>query len=72
MSFEYDSPPWITREFISSIKECNYLDVFACRVKTAEAKRLAKVARNRVTTLKHNLPKSFCQSAIVDAGSNRK
>ena len=72
MSFNTDSPPWISREFISSIKERDHLDCYAKRVQTLQAITDAHRARNHVTNLKKNLQRSYFQEAIREANDNSK
>ncbi len=68
MGFNMDSLPWITRKFVSCIKEHDHC--YAHRVQTLQTITDAHHVRNRVANLKRNLQKVYCQNAIREAGQN--
>ena len=72
MSFQTDSPPWITPEFVAAIKERNHATTYSHRVQTLESITHAHRLRNNVTALKRNLQRVYCQNAIDAAGTNTK
>ncbi len=72
MTFKTHSPPWLTHEFVSAVKERDHCDTYANRVKTLDALTEAHCVRNRVTALKRNLQHVYCTTAIENAGNNAK